>query len=112
MCRPRGAQFHNAAYPALKGGAIIFRASGARFSDFLPPLPKRTIGSHTPSEALGYDMSRLRRLIFAGHPPPAKMKLSSTQTLKRWAMMRRPAERDSGLAFLELPLEPWLPTRA
>ena len=65
MCRPRGAQFHNAAYPALKGGAIIFRASGARFSDFLPPLPKRTIGSHTPSEALGYDMSRLRRLIFA-----------------------------------------------
>src|SRR5271170_6613734 len=26
---------------------------------------------------LGYDMSRLRRLIFAGHTPPAKMKPSS-----------------------------------
>src|SRR5271155_172380 len=26
---------------------------------------------------LGYDMSRLRRLIFAGHTPPAKMKLRS-----------------------------------
>jgi len=26
---------------------------------------------------LGYDMSRLWRLIFAGHTPPAKMKLST-----------------------------------
>jgi hypothetical protein len=39
---------------------------------------------------LGYDMSRLRRLIFMGHTPPTKDETGVlTQTLKRWAMIFR-----------------------